>query len=154
MKYLGISEASAEEIRRAHAVHPISACQLEWSIWTRDVEVGNQLACTQACSGNDGNDLMAALRTMPSLRAVVEICVTFKSAGSVLLRAVQPLLALCAFSEHCFEVLFVLILTGGDCAYMPRAGHWHCCIFPSWPRVPDWPDQVSRLSVSIPSLDC
>ncbi|CAK0785133.1 hypothetical protein CVIRNUC_008339 [Coccomyxa viridis] len=38
VKYLGISEASAEEIRRAHAVHPISACQLEWSIWTRDVE--------------------------------------------------------------------------------------------------------------------
>ncbi len=39
MKYLGISEASADEIRRAHAVHPITACQLEWSIWTRDVEV-------------------------------------------------------------------------------------------------------------------
>lgn len=38
VKYLGISEASAEEIRRAHAVHPISACQLEWSLWTRDVE--------------------------------------------------------------------------------------------------------------------
>lgn len=39
MKYLGISEASAEEIRRAHAVHPITACQLEWSLWTRCVEV-------------------------------------------------------------------------------------------------------------------
>ena len=39
VKYLGISEASADEIRRAHAVHPITACQLEWSIWTRDVEV-------------------------------------------------------------------------------------------------------------------
>ena len=39
VKYLGISEASAEEIRRAHAVHPITACQLEWSLWTRDVEV-------------------------------------------------------------------------------------------------------------------
>ena len=39
MKYLGISEASAEEIRRAHAVHPITACQIEWSLWTRDVEV-------------------------------------------------------------------------------------------------------------------
>ncbi|CAK0786087.1 hypothetical protein CVIRNUC_009300 [Coccomyxa viridis] len=38
VKYLGISEASAEEIRRAHAVHPITACQLEWSLWTRDVE--------------------------------------------------------------------------------------------------------------------
>ena len=39
VKYLGISEASAEEIRRAHAVHPITACQLEWSLWSRDVEV-------------------------------------------------------------------------------------------------------------------
>lgn len=40
VKYLGISEASAEEIRRAHAIHPISACQLEWSLWSRDVVVG------------------------------------------------------------------------------------------------------------------
>ncbi|KAK9917631.1 hypothetical protein WJX75_006638 [Coccomyxa subellipsoidea] len=38
VKYLGISEASADEIRRAHKIHPISACQLEWSLWTRDVE--------------------------------------------------------------------------------------------------------------------
>lgn len=39
VKYLGISEASAAEIRKAHAIHPISACQLEWSLWTRDAEV-------------------------------------------------------------------------------------------------------------------
>ncbi|CAL8463587.1 g3121 [Coccomyxa elongata] len=39
VKYLGISEASADEIRRAHKIHPISACQLEWSLWTRDAEV-------------------------------------------------------------------------------------------------------------------
>ncbi|KAK9836579.1 hypothetical protein WJX74_003504 [Apatococcus lobatus] len=38
VKYLGISEASAEEVRRAHAVHPITACQLEWSLWTRSAE--------------------------------------------------------------------------------------------------------------------
>lgn len=38
VKYLGISEASAAEIRKAHAIHPISACQLEWSLWTRDAE--------------------------------------------------------------------------------------------------------------------
>ena len=40
VKYLGISEASADEIRRAHAITPISAVQLEWSLWTRDAEVG------------------------------------------------------------------------------------------------------------------
>eukprot|EP00270_Netrium_digitus_P006818 TRINITY_DN1965_c0_g1_i3.p1 TRINITY_DN1965_c0_g1~~TRINITY_DN1965_c0_g1_i3.p1 ORF type:complete len:359 (+),score=110.01 TRINITY_DN1965_c0_g1_i3:40-1077(+) len=38
VKYLGLSEASADTIRRAHAVHPISAVQLEWSLWTRDIE--------------------------------------------------------------------------------------------------------------------
>jgi aryl-alcohol dehydrogenase-like predicted oxidoreductase len=38
VKYLGLSEASAKTIRRAAAVHPISALQTEYSIWTRDVE--------------------------------------------------------------------------------------------------------------------
>ncbi|MBA0797010.1 hypothetical protein Gohar_007735 [Gossypium harknessii] len=38
IKYIGISEASPETIRRAHAVHPLTAVQLEWSLWTRDVE--------------------------------------------------------------------------------------------------------------------
>lgn len=38
IKYVGLSEASASTIRRAHAVHPITAVELEWSLWTRDVE--------------------------------------------------------------------------------------------------------------------
>ncbi|XP_010510923.1 PREDICTED: probable aldo-keto reductase 3 isoform X1 [Camelina sativa] len=38
IKYIGLSEACASTIRRAHAVHPITAVQLEWSLWTRDVE--------------------------------------------------------------------------------------------------------------------
>ncbi|MQL81746.1 hypothetical protein Taro_014210 [Colocasia esculenta] len=38
IKYIGLSEASASTIRRAHVVHPITAIQLEWSLWTRDVE--------------------------------------------------------------------------------------------------------------------
>ncbi|KAK6120676.1 hypothetical protein DH2020_045574 [Rehmannia glutinosa] len=38
IKYIGLSEASASTIRRAHAVHPITAVQLEWSLWVRDVE--------------------------------------------------------------------------------------------------------------------
>lgn len=36
--YLGLSEAAPETIRRAHEVHPISALQTEYSLWTRDVE--------------------------------------------------------------------------------------------------------------------
>jgi aryl-alcohol dehydrogenase-like predicted oxidoreductase len=38
VRYLGLSEASAETIRRANAVHPITAVQTEYSLWTRDVE--------------------------------------------------------------------------------------------------------------------
>ncbi|KAK9293330.1 hypothetical protein L1049_021322 [Liquidambar formosana] len=38
IKYIGLSEASPDTIRRAHAVHPITAIQMEWSLWTRDIE--------------------------------------------------------------------------------------------------------------------
>src|SRR5207248_7287702 len=38
VRYLGLSEAGAETIRRAHAVHPITALQSEYSLWTRDPE--------------------------------------------------------------------------------------------------------------------
>ncbi len=38
VRYLGLSEASAETIRRAHAVHPITAVQSEWSLFSRDIE--------------------------------------------------------------------------------------------------------------------
>jgi aryl-alcohol dehydrogenase-like predicted oxidoreductase len=38
VKQLGVSNVSAEQLRRAHEVHPISAVQVEWSLWTRDAE--------------------------------------------------------------------------------------------------------------------
>jgi aryl-alcohol dehydrogenase-like predicted oxidoreductase len=38
VRHLGLSEASAATIRRAHAVHPIAAVQSEYSLWTRDLE--------------------------------------------------------------------------------------------------------------------
>ena len=38
VKYLGISEAAPETVRRAHAVHPVSALQTEYSLWSRDPE--------------------------------------------------------------------------------------------------------------------
>jgi aryl-alcohol dehydrogenase-like predicted oxidoreductase len=38
VRYLGLSEAGVETLRRAHQVHPISALQTEYSLWTRDVE--------------------------------------------------------------------------------------------------------------------
>ena len=38
VRYIGLSEADPDTIRRAHTVHPVSALQTEYSLWTRDVE--------------------------------------------------------------------------------------------------------------------
>jgi aryl-alcohol dehydrogenase-like predicted oxidoreductase len=38
VRFLGLSEAGAQTLRRAHAVHPITALQSEWSLWSRDIE--------------------------------------------------------------------------------------------------------------------
>lgn len=38
VKYIGLSEASAESIKRAHKIHPVTALQTEYSIWVRDIE--------------------------------------------------------------------------------------------------------------------
>ena len=43
VRYLGLSEAAAKTIERAHAVHPISAVQVEYSLWTRDPESNGML---------------------------------------------------------------------------------------------------------------
>lgn len=39
VRFLGLSEASVATVRRAHAAHPISALQIEYSLWSRDIEV-------------------------------------------------------------------------------------------------------------------
>jgi aryl-alcohol dehydrogenase-like predicted oxidoreductase len=56
VKYVGLSESSADTIRRAHAVHPITAVQLEWSLWTRDIE----------------EDIIPVCRFIPSLTYILE----------------------------------------------------------------------------------
>ncbi|GGK85192.1 oxidoreductase [Sphaerisporangium melleum] len=47
VRHLGISEAAPETIRRAHAVHPLTALQTEYSLFTRDVESNGVLATTR-----------------------------------------------------------------------------------------------------------
>lgn len=47
VRYLGLSEASPETIRRAHKVHPIAALQTEYSLWTRDPEDGVLATCRE-----------------------------------------------------------------------------------------------------------
>ena len=45
VRYLGLSEVGAETLRRAHTVHPITALQTEYSLWTRDIEAEILPAC-------------------------------------------------------------------------------------------------------------
>jgi aryl-alcohol dehydrogenase-like predicted oxidoreductase len=47
VRYLGLSEAAPETIRRAHAVHPITAVQTEYSMWSRDPEAGVLPTCRE-----------------------------------------------------------------------------------------------------------
>ena len=47
VRFLGLSEAGAATIRRAHAVHPISALQSEWSLWERGVEAEIAPLCAE-----------------------------------------------------------------------------------------------------------
>lgn len=47
VRWLGLSEASARTLRRAHAVHPISALQSEYSLWQREVEAEILPACRE-----------------------------------------------------------------------------------------------------------
>jgi aryl-alcohol dehydrogenase-like predicted oxidoreductase len=44
VRYLGISEAAPDTIRKAHATHPVTALQTEWSLWSREVEDNDVLA--------------------------------------------------------------------------------------------------------------
>uniref|UniRef100_A0A0D3AAF2 NADP-dependent oxidoreductase domain-containing protein n=1 Tax=Brassica oleracea var. oleracea TaxID=109376 RepID=A0A0D3AAF2_BRAOL len=61
IKYIGLSEASASTIRRAHAVHPITALQIEWSLSLRDVE---EYICNNPPRGTQA-DSAAAHRPQP-----------------------------------------------------------------------------------------
>jgi aryl-alcohol dehydrogenase-like predicted oxidoreductase len=47
VRYLGLSEAGVQNIRRAHATHPIAALQSEYSLWTRDPEEGILATCRE-----------------------------------------------------------------------------------------------------------
>ncbi len=75
VRALGLSEASADTIRRAHAVHPISAVQSEYSLWTRDPEAEVLPTCRELGIGFvpysplGRGFLTGAIRDMKSLDA-------------------------------------------------------------------------------------
>lgn len=47
VRYLGLSEVNGETLKRAYAVHPITAVESEYSIWTRDIEKANMKECRE-----------------------------------------------------------------------------------------------------------
>lgn len=47
VRHLGLSEVTADELRRGHATHPIAAVQSEWSVWSRDVEAKVVPTCAE-----------------------------------------------------------------------------------------------------------
>jgi len=47
IRHIGLSEVSAATLRRAHAVHPVAALQSEYSLWTRNAELGNLAVCRE-----------------------------------------------------------------------------------------------------------
>jgi aryl-alcohol dehydrogenase-like predicted oxidoreductase len=51
VRHIGLSEAGVDTIRRAHAVHPITALQSEYSLWTRDPEAASCRCCGNWASG-------------------------------------------------------------------------------------------------------
>lgn len=53
IKYVGLSEVGPDDLRKAHKVHPITAVQMEWSLWTRDVEVISPAALQPSAVSND-----------------------------------------------------------------------------------------------------
>ena len=54
VRYLGLSEASSETLRRAHRVHPIAALQSEFSLWSRDPQEHGVLATCRELGGGAG----------------------------------------------------------------------------------------------------
>jgi aryl-alcohol dehydrogenase-like predicted oxidoreductase len=75
VKYLGLSEANPEIIRRAHKVHPITALQTEYSLWSRDpeqeiFEVCKELGITFVCYSPLGRGfLTGAIKSRADLEA-------------------------------------------------------------------------------------
>ncbi|KAL3149998.1 hypothetical protein ABBQ38_013354 [Trebouxia sp. C0009 RCD-2024] len=70
IKYVGLSEVGPDDLRKAHKVHPISAVQLEWSLWTRDVEkdlvpVCRELGVGVVCYSPIGRGMLAGKYSKP-----------------------------------------------------------------------------------------
>ena len=72
IRYVGLSECTPQELRRAHAIHPITAIQMEWSLQTRDIEttvvpVARELGVGIVAYSPLGRGFLADLSTFDTL---------------------------------------------------------------------------------------
>lgn len=72
IRYIGLSECTPDELRRAHAVHPVTAIQMEWSLQTRDIEhtvlpVARELGIGIVAYSPLGRGFLANISMMDSL---------------------------------------------------------------------------------------
>lgn len=72
IRYIGLSECTPQELRRAHAIHPISAIQMEWSLQTRDLEesivpVARELGVAIVAYSPLGRGFLADIAALDSL---------------------------------------------------------------------------------------
>ena len=65
VRYLGLSEVTSDLLRRAYAVHPITAVQSEYSLWTRDVETDAWTPCASSASASCPTRRSAAASSPP-----------------------------------------------------------------------------------------
>lgn len=74
VRYIGLSECTPDELRRAHAVHPVTAMQMEWSLQTRDIEdaivpLARELGVAIVAYSPLGRGFLAALNAIETLDA-------------------------------------------------------------------------------------
>jgi aryl-alcohol dehydrogenase-like predicted oxidoreductase len=77
VRYLGLSEVTGELLRRAHAVHPITAVQSEYSLWTRDVETPDSQAGDSQAGGVQAGGVQAGAMGAGAIDAMRELGVGF-----------------------------------------------------------------------------
>src|SRR5207237_8436164 len=83
IRHIGLSEAGPTTIRRAHAVHPVTALQTEYSLWTRDVEAEllpllRELGIGFVPYSRLGHGFISGLITNPDTLPDVSICHNIK----------------------------------------------------------------------------
>ncbi|ESW19184.1 hypothetical protein PHAVU_006G103400 [Phaseolus vulgaris] len=109
VRYIGLSEASSDTIRRAHAVHPITALQIEWSLWTRDIEEEIVPLCRELGIGIVPYSPLGrgffggkgVLETMPVNKALIEYHPRFKSENMGKNKLIYDRIESLAKKHHC-----------------------------------------------------